>query len=443
MGENSLLVVDDASELFATLAELEGQAGSLRQELERSGELPHEYAPSFFTVEEIRQRLLLQQPLLLGYGDLYGKSTTANTPLARSFVPGPRYAGKTKQVVSEIAHQRGEGHRTVLVTRQAARLQELLNEADLITHVYDELTQAPPPHSLTLVQGVVGEGFVMRGVEDRAASSQEADEATTLEPEARLANSNLYFYTDSELFGWSKPQARRRSQAHSSVAPEIFFADVKPGDYVVHLEHGIGQFDGLVKLEMGGILREYLQVSYARGDKLYVPVHQADRLSRYVGAGEKTPMISRLGTADWQLVKERARRAVAEIADDLLQLYAEREMVRRHVYSPDGPWQEEMEASFPFEETEDQLRAIEAIKKDMESDKPMDRLVVGDVGYGKTEVAVRAAFKGIVDGQQGAVLVPTTGLAQQHFRTISARFSRFPLAGPTRADHSWSGRREH
>jgi transcription-repair coupling factor (superfamily II helicase) len=415
MTDETMLVVDDASELFATLHELEAQAGGLRQELERSGELPRNFAPSFFSTDELRQKLIDRRPLLLGYGALDGKAVSANTDLARCFIPGPRYAGKTKQVVVEVAQHRAEGHRTVLVTRQAARLQELFQEADLIAQVQSDLTEPPPPRSLSLVQGVAGEGFVMRGIQDARG------EPTTPHP------ANLYLYTDTELFGWSKPQARRRSQAHSSVAPEIFFADVKIGDYVVHLEHGIGQYDGLVKLDVGGIQREYLQVSYARGDKLYVPVHQADRLSRYVGAGEKSPPINRLGTADWQVVKERTRRAVADIADDLLQLYAERETVRRHVYSPDGPWQEEMEASFPYEETDDQLRAIDEIKGDMESDKPMDRLVVGDVGYGKTEVAVRAAFKAVVDGKQVAMLVPTTVLAQQHYRTISQRLSRFPV----------------
>jgi transcription-repair coupling factor (superfamily II helicase) len=180
-------------------------------------------------------------------------------------------------------------------------------------------------------------------------------------------------------------------------------------------------------MEVGGLEREYLQVSYAKSDKLYVPVHQADRLSRYVGAGDNKPPITRLGTADWQTVKERAKQAVADIADDLLKLYAERELVTGHAYSPDGPWQEELEANFPFQETEDQLTAIDAVKRDMESDQPMDRLICGDVGYGKTEVAVRAAFKAIMDGKQVAVLVPTTVLAQQHYRTFSRRLRSFPI----------------
>ena len=202
---------------------------------------------------------------------------------------------------------------------------------------------------------------------------------------------------------------------------------MKPGEFVVHIEHGIGMFDGLVRMELAGIEREYLQVSYARGDKLYVPVHQADRLSRYVGAGESTPPVTRLGTADWQMVKDRAKRAVAEIADDLLKLYAERELIKGHVYSPDSPWQEEMEAAFPYQETDDQLHAVDAVKRDMESERPMDRLICGDVGYGKTEVAIRAAFKAINDGKQVAFLVPTTVLAQQHYRNISSRLNRFPV----------------
>jgi transcription-repair coupling factor (superfamily II helicase) len=261
-----------------------------------------------------------------------------------------------------------------------------------------------------LLQGILGEGFVLKGVEGDSGTA-----------------ANLHLLTDAELFGWSKAQARTRPQPHSKVAPELFFADVKPGDFVVHIEQGIGRFEGLTRMTLSGVEREYLLVSYAREDKLYVPVHQADRLSRYVGSSDMTPAVSRLGTADWQQVKERARRAVAEIAEELIQLYAERELVAGHVYSPDTPWQEEMEAAFPYQETEDQLVAVEAVKRDMESDRPMDRLICGDVGYGKTEVAVRAAFKAIQDSKQVAFLVPTTVLAQQHYRTISRRLAHYPM----------------
>ena len=410
VSEDALLIVDDGIELFDTLRDLEEQAINLRVELERSGELPSGFASSFFSVDDLRAKLLQRQPLLLGIGALDGKATDANTEIARAFAPGPRFGGKTKQIVSELQKLRTAGHIIILATRQAARVQELLADVDVDVHVQSELLEPAGP-GVTLVQGVMGEGFIVRDIAPAGASG-------TL---------NLHLLTDAELFGWSKPQARRKTKAKSRVAPELFFADVKAGDNVVHLEHGIGHYDGLVQMDLNGVEREYLQVTYAKGDKLYVPVHQADRLSRYVGAGEGAPPITRLGTADWQTVKDRAKRAIADIADDLLALYAEREMVDGYSFGPDSPWQEELEASFPFQETGDQLVAVEAVKEDMESPRPMDRLICGDVGYGKTEVAVRAAFKAITDGKQVAMLVPTTVLAQQHYRTFGARLNRFPM----------------
>ena len=418
---DGLLIVDDALDLFATLNELENQATSLCLELQHTGELPKEYAGSHFATEEVRAALLARSPLLLGYGDLHSRSAAGNTPLARCFAPGPRFGGKTKQIGAELKKIEAQRDMAVIVTRQAARIQELLRERDMVAAVQSDLERAPSP-GMTLVQGILGEGFVVKGV----APAQQASNGRNGSRPANDEN-NVHLFTDAELFGWSRPQARSRPQHHSRVAPELFFADVKVGDFVVHIEHGIGQFDGLTRVQVGGVDREYLQVSYARGDKLYVPVHQADRLSRYVGAGERVPPISRLGTADWALTKERARKAIADIADDLLKLYAERELVQGHVYSPDGPWQDEMEAAFPYEETDDQLHAIEAVKRDMESERPMDRLICGDVGYGKTEVAIRAAFKAMMDGKQIAMLVPTTVLALQHYRTLSRRLAKFPV----------------
>ncbi|MFZ1769842.1 MAG: transcription-repair coupling factor, partial [Caldilinea sp.] len=466
------LLVDDALDLFATLCELDLQVESLRAELEHTGELPRRFERSSFTADELKVKLLERSPALLGYGDLYGKTASANTPLARCFAPAPRFGGKVKEIAADLVKLHNAGHAVVLATRQAARMRDLVQEVHLAGHVQSEVKVAPEPASLTLVQGILGEGFVLKGIEGRGEGrgaredeetkrqgdkergrqregetgrgreeetrrqGDEKTETTNLQSpisnlpisqSSNLPTSNLHLLTDTELFGWSKPQARARPKQHSKVAAELFFADVKPGDFVVHIEHGIGRFEGLTRMALGGIEREYLLVVYAREDKLYVPVHQADRLSRYVGSGDITPAVSRLGTADWQLVKERAKRAVAEIADDLLKLYAERETITGHVYSADSPWQEEMEAAFPYQETDDQLVAVDAVKRDMESDRPMDRLICGDVGYGKTEVAVRAAFKAINDGKQVAVLVPTTVLAQQHYRTMSSRLARFPV----------------
>ena len=280
---------------------------------------------------------------MLGFGDMTGKAESANTPLARAFVPGPSFGGETKRLIREIQKHLKANQNVVLVTRQAARLQEELGEAEIPVRLQSELAQRPAP-GVTLVQGIAVDGFVLR-VEATGSSADQPSPTT------------LHLLTDVELFGWRKAVARKARKPQSTVAPELFFADVKSGDYVVHMEHGIGQYEGLIRLLLGGVEREYLQVNYAQGDKLYVPVHQADRLSRYVGAGDGgvPPSITRLGTADWQLVKERAKKAVEDIAEDLLALYAEREVVKGYGYSPDGAWQEEMEAAFPFQETEDQL----------------------------------------------------------------------------------------
>jgi len=196
----------------------------------------------------------------------------------------------------------------------------------------------------------------------------------------------------------------------------------------VHVDHGIGRFSGLVHRSVDGVDREYLSVEYADDAQLYVPVHQADRLTRYVGADNHLPTLSRLGSNEWRTVKANVKEAVREVAEELLELYAKRLIIQGHQFSQDSPWQQELEASFPYIETDDQMRVLAEVKRDMESARPMDRLICGDVGYGKTEVALRAAFKSIMDGKQVAILVPTTVLAQQHYHTFTQRLSAFPVA---------------
>jgi transcription-repair coupling factor (superfamily II helicase) len=236
----------------------------------------------------------------------------------------------------------------------------------------------------------------------------------------------LDLLTDAEVFGWRRP-APRRLITPRPTAPEATFADIRAGDHVVHLDFGIGRFEGLVSRNVGGNAREYLLVNYAGGDTVYVPVHHADRLGKWSGPDDRAPAIHRLGGKNWSKAKTRAKRAADELADELLDLYAAREMVIGHAFAKDGEWQAELEASFSHQETEDQLRVIADVKADMERAQPMDRLICGDVGYGKTEVALRAAFKAVLDGKQVAILVPTTILAQQHYATFRERLSPFPV----------------
>jgi transcription-repair coupling factor (superfamily II helicase) len=241
-----------------------------------------------------------------------------------------------------------------------------------------------------------------------------------------LPQGSMHLLTDSEIFGWERPKPRQRHRPVAE-APESSYADLKPGDYVVHVDYGIGRYCGLVKRSLEGAERDYLWVEYDGGDQLYVPVHQADRLNRYIGADHDAPNLTRLGTAEWTNVKQKVREGVLEVAKELLELYARRQVARGNAFSIDTPWQQELEASFPYIETEDQMQAIEEVKLDMESPRPMDRLLCGDVGYGKTEVALRAAFKAVMDGKQVGVLVPTTVLAQQHFDTFRQRLSPYPV----------------
>jgi transcription-repair coupling factor (superfamily II helicase) len=237
-------------------------------------------------------------------------------------------------------------------------------------------------------------------------------------------NTDTYLFTDAEIFGFVK---QRRLVKKRPVARHKFLTEITPGDYVVHIEHGIARFAGVTTMTTDHTEREYLVLQYAAGDKLYVPTDQIDRVDRYIGAGEQPPVLSRLGTQEWTRAKQRVKQSVADIAQDLLALYAAREVVPGFSFSPDTAWQSELEASFPYVETPDQIKVEQEVKEDMEKTRPMDRLVCGDVGYGKTEVAVRAAFKAVMDNKQVAVLVPTTVLAEQHYATFSQRLNAFPI----------------
>ncbi|GAC1312319.1 MAG: transcription-repair coupling factor [Acidimicrobiales bacterium] len=265
---------------------------------------------------------------------------------------------------------------------------------------------------------------VVDATEDPAALARPGVRLTiaALERGFILPGIKLAVLAEADVTG--RRRAHRRAKPRSR-ATAGFFDDLKPGDYVVHHQHGVGRYGGMVTRAIGGSERDYLLLEYRGGDKLYVPSDQVDAVRHYTGG--ETPSLHRLGGADWDKTKSRVRKAVREIAQELVVLYRTRVTAAGHPFPPDSPWQRELEESFPYTETPDQLKAIVEVKEDMESEHPMDRLVCGDVGFGKTEVALRAVFKCVQDGKQAAVLVPTTLLAQQHFQTFTERFSGYPV----------------
>ncbi len=223
---------------------------------------------------------------------------------------------------------------------------------------------------------------------------------------------------------WSRARASPR-RSSSAFAADL--ADLKPGDYVVHATHGVGRFVGLREIVQGEQKGDFMLLEYAGEAKLYVPLTRMDLVEKYRGAGEGAPPLDRLGGSTWTARKSRVKAKMRDMADELLKLYAERRMADGFAFSPDSNWQREFEDAFEFTETKDQLTATKEIKRDLESPHPMDRLLCGDVGFGKTEVAMRAAFKALGDGKQVAVLAPTTVLAFQHFETFKRRFAAFPV----------------
>ncbi|HZO63460.1 MAG TPA: DEAD/DEAH box helicase, partial [Kribbellaceae bacterium] len=324
------------------------------------------------------------------------------------------YRGQTEPAMNDVRDWLRAGWRVVTITEghgPAARLAEVFGEHELAARTVDAVDTVPEPGVVQIAQGTIEHGFVAPGI--------------------RLA-----VLTENDLVGQRTTADRRdASRMPSRRKKTIDPLELTPGDFVVHEQHGVGRYVEMMQRTVGsgqqGVTREYLVIEFAPskrgqpGDRLYVPTDQLDQVTRYVG-GEQ-PSLDRMGGSDWARRKGRARKAVRQIAAELIKLYAARQATKGHAFGPDTPWQRELEDAFPFVETPDQAATIDDVKRDMEKVTPMDRVVCGDVGYGKTEIAVRAAFKAVQDGKQVAVLVPTTLLVQQHYATFAERYAAFPV----------------
>ena len=317
--------------------------------------------------------------------------------------PVSRYVGREELLAEDIeAWKKSNTSVLIYAGTHAKRLQDRLLDSNHIVPIKEKLDRDIVQGEVLIIEQQLNHGFEY--------------------PELSLA-----VVTENELYG--AENRRPADNKKKRRKPQLVFSELNVGDLVVHELHGIGRFVGVETLTVGGVQKDYLHLVYSGGDKLYIPTDQLDRVQKYIGGGddEGTQRLSKLGSGEWQKTVSRTRDSVKKLAFDLVRLYGERQKRKGFKFSPDTPWQRKLEDSFPYEPTPDQLTSIQEIKADMESDKVMDRLLCGDVGYGKTEVALRAAFKAVMDGKQCAMLVPTTILAQQHYNTIAARFDGFPV----------------
>ena len=380
------------------------QLGEDAKALMERGELAGELADFARTFEELTE-VLADWPVC--YLDAFTSSRYPQRPrtllnlLTKQL---PSYGASLETAVSDLAHYVSDGFRTVVLVsseQRALNLQALLREQKMTTAVDFQLHELPG-----YGKAVIAVGGLTAGMEYPVGRFAVLTEGQSLLGKKRR----------------SKPVTNRQKLGS--------YADLSPGDLVVHEHHGVGRFLEMTKMTVDGVQKDYVKIAYAGADVLYVPATQLDLVSKYIGSGEdaqETRKLSRLGGTDWEKAKTRAKKAVKDLAKGLIQLYAERQRQPGFAFSPDSPWMKEFEDEFEYAETDDQLRCIAEIKQDMEQARPMDRLLGGDVGYGKTEVAFRAIMKCVLDGKQAAILVPTTVLARQHYLTAKQRFAKYPV----------------
>lgn len=371
--------------------------------LQRGGILPSQIN-LLLDEEELIEKLELEKVITLDVFDNNTKILNPNRKYLLNSITLNSYQGQLDLLIDDIKDKKSKGYRTIILSGTRPRGERLVNtlrDRDIESVYKDDVS------SIELGEVVITFGNLLKGFEY---------------PELKLC-----VISDKDVFGEAKRKISKKKTNKKGIGKIKSFAELKLGDYVVHANHGVGVYKGIKQIEVGGHKRDYLDIVYDKGDKLYVPVDQLDLVQKYIGSEGKTPKVNKLGSAEWSKAKAKVRKSINEIAQDLVKLYATRATLKGYKYNKDTEWQRQFEDEFPFEETPDQLTSLEEIKKDMESDKPMDRLLCGDVGYGKTEVAIRAAFKAVMDGKQVAFLVPTTILAEQHYKNMIKRFSDFPV----------------
>ena len=397
---DAIVVIDRPNRLSGEAEEQEAKYEQQRTNRQDRGELPFGFPSPSADWDSVTRKISAAGTITVTV-ERWG---TEEAPMLLQSLPD-QSAGLGR-FTEDVAERAAGGGAVVAVTQHAARLVQVLEEAGVAATLENELRARPRAGRVQVLTGALTRGW--------------QTEATDNEPAVAV-------YSDAELFGTVKRRSYRPSRTRRDLGDAVSLTDLTPGSFVVHIDHGVAKFVGTTHLETTGDDREYLVLEYAEDDRLYVPTEQLDRLGVYVAATDQPPTLTRLGGSEWQRIKDRAQGAAREIAEELLRLYAIRETVTGHRFGADAAWQRDLEDSFPYQETPDQMQAIDEVKNDMEAARPMDRLICGDVGYGKTEVALRAAFKTVNEGMQVAVLVPTTVLAQQHYATFAERLAPYPV----------------
>jgi transcription-repair coupling factor (superfamily II helicase) len=395
----TVVIVDQPDAVRLAATQYEQQAIELERTFRESGELPTDLPLPYISSESVLGSLTDRTRIVIGASDTGQAGAISFDGIGDS----PIFAGNITTMIDRLRELLGDGWKISIATDQVERLIDIVEEWGVYPRKdkrgRDSMPAPLPAGAVEIRPSDLTGGW-------------------------SWSTGKLAVWTDLELFGFRKRV--RRSGQRTNIESRTFAQSLQPGEHVVHVDHGIAKFSGLIRMEIQEIEREYLLLEYARGDKLYVPVDQSDRVTRYSGGG-LNPTLNRLGSGEWVRTKRKVRRAVREMAFELIQLYAFRESGKGYAFPPGSRWDQELAESFPFVETPDQAKAIAAVESDMESYRPMDRLVCGDVGFGKTEIAIRAAFKAVNAGKQVAILVPTTVLALQHFTTFRDRLSAFPV----------------
>ncbi|WP_163195356.1 transcription-repair coupling factor [Clostridium thermarum] len=400
---DSLIFIDDFQRCKGKLDSIYYEFGDTYTSFLQRGDVLPQQGKLLLEKERVLDKLQYGKVIELAS---IGKSQDAmekQTTVSFSQITLHNYHGQLDLLIEDIKEKKARGFKTVILSGTRPRGERLvgtLRERG-IESVYRDIVG-----EISDSEVVITFGNQLKGYEY---------------PELKIC-----VISDKEVFGESKRKTNKKIPK-KGISKISSFTELKPGDYVVHVNHGIGVYKGIKGLEVEGLKRDFLEITYDGDDKLYVPVEQLDLVQKYIGSEGKAPRINKLGSNEWAKAKAKVKKSINEIAQDLVKLYAARSMVKGYRYSKDTVWQKQFEDEFPFEETPDQITSLQEIKADMESDKPMDRLLCGDVGYGKTEVAIRAAFKAVMDGKQVAFLVPTTILAEQHYNNMKKRFSDFPV----------------